>query len=236
MPTYTMHSRYLSQVHTPFARFDPEIGFVLRGRHPGRRLPIRNPQSVSPRPRNWVRFAHFAPRPSRAPYDDYLCPHTPVSPSLASFCTIPSVRRSRPGQIGFVLRDFRSGSFALRPSAAGIAEPGVPAHVRSTSVRRRLESAELPHTGAGSLSRGPCRVGSQPTRAFLLPPPGASPRSLVIPPVSVDPSLGDHAGTFLIHHPASAAPYCHAISIVAYVSYEPFDWPSRKFQGTRGFS
>jgi hypothetical protein len=38
--------------------------------------------------RNWVRFARFAPRPGHAPHGNRLCPHTPVTPSLASFCTI----------------------------------------------------------------------------------------------------------------------------------------------------
>jgi hypothetical protein len=53
----------------------PQIGFVLHVSLPGR----------------------------AAPHDDGLCPHTPVCPSLASFCTIPSVRRPRRGEIGFVL-------------------------------------------------------------------------------------------------------------------------------------
>jgi hypothetical protein len=67
---------------------------------------IRNPQSAivglrhklglfcafclgrtPPAGRNWVRFARFTPRPRHAPDNDALCPHTPVSPSLASFCT-----------------------------------------------------------------------------------------------------------------------------------------------------
>jgi hypothetical protein len=52
--------------------------------------------------RNWVRFARFTPRPSHAPREDCLYPHTPVPPSLALFCTISSGTGPRPVQIGFV--------------------------------------------------------------------------------------------------------------------------------------
>jgi hypothetical protein len=62
-------------------------------------------------------FCAFCLRPSHRPSDNGLFPHTPVHPSLASFCTIPFVSRSggaelgsfcafalQSGQIGFVLR------------------------------------------------------------------------------------------------------------------------------------
>jgi hypothetical protein len=87
-----------------------QIGFVLYNRppadHPGPPARAhswaRGPNWVrfaylplGPRPRgpshpapNWVRFARFTPRPSHVPHGDRLCPHTPVTPSLASFCTI----------------------------------------------------------------------------------------------------------------------------------------------------
>jgi hypothetical protein len=57
---------------------------------------------LRPTGRNWVRFARFTPRPGRAQHGNWLCPHTPVPLSLASFCTISSVSRLAWGRIGFV--------------------------------------------------------------------------------------------------------------------------------------
>jgi hypothetical protein len=57
--------------------------------------PSSHAPGVSSRPRsakNWVRFARFTPRTSQATQAECLCPHTPIPLSLASFCTIPSVR------------------------------------------------------------------------------------------------------------------------------------------------
>jgi hypothetical protein len=54
--------------------------------------------------RNWVRFARFAPGRATTPQGE-LCPYVPVIPSLALFCTIPSISRPRPAQVGFVSHD-----------------------------------------------------------------------------------------------------------------------------------
>jgi hypothetical protein len=84
------------------------IGFVLRtcSCSPARELGSFGAITPSFPRANWVRFARFTPQPRHAPYDDGLCPRTPVSPSLASFCTIgPAEARGKivpGGQIGFV--------------------------------------------------------------------------------------------------------------------------------------
>jgi hypothetical protein len=69
----------------------PEIGFVL---HAWALRGLGVPARLLPSPaRNWLRFARFTPQPSHAPHVNHLCPHTPVPPSLASFCTISCVSR-----------------------------------------------------------------------------------------------------------------------------------------------
>jgi hypothetical protein len=57
---------------------------------------------VRPGGRNWVRFARFTPRPSHGPHD-CLCPHTPISLSLGSFCAFGLRRWSpcRPNWVRF---------------------------------------------------------------------------------------------------------------------------------------
>jgi hypothetical protein len=59
--------------------------------------------------RNWLCSAHFPLRPS-PPYDSYLCAHTPVPLSLASFRTVSSVARLRRRELGSFC------TFSLRPT------------------------------------------------------------------------------------------------------------------------
>jgi hypothetical protein len=67
--------------------------------------------------RNWVRFAHFTPRPGHAPHGNRLCPHTPVAPSLASFCTIAS-RQPPPAGPNWVRFARLASSWVGRPRPA----------------------------------------------------------------------------------------------------------------------
>jgi hypothetical protein len=110
---------------------------------------------------NWVRFARFIPGPTNAANDSRHCPHTPVPPSLASFCTVYSVSRVRRGEIGFVLHVFPAGSDAVSCSQmaglgpwTGDAEPSVLAPPPSPP-REDLPAAAAPGGANWLCSPGP---------------------------------------------------------------------------------
>jgi hypothetical protein len=138
------------------------IGFVLRIYPPADgRIGFVSHDSIP----NWVRFARFTPRPSHGP-GDTLCPHTPVHPSLALFCTIPSVNRLRRGEIGFVWHDWPPASArppSLNPKSAirnrGAPSPQIGFVWRKLSPRRHREHGG--ETGSSPAGRWGLSLGSR---------------------------------------------------------------------------